>query len=53
MRILLYLSVLSIRSRDLAMTRPACLLDRQFPEILLFGQAKKFYKEFSIFTFRG
>ena len=26
--------------RDLARTSPACLLDRQFPENLLFGQAK-------------
>ena len=34
------------RSKDLARTHPACLLDRQFPENLLFGQSK-----FPILTF--
>ena len=38
--------------RDLARTHLACLLDRQFPKKLLFGQAQ-FYKEFSNFVFRG
>ena len=27
-------------NRDLARTRPVCLLERQFPKNLLFGQAK-------------
>ena len=43
-----------IVSRDFAWTRPACLLDRQFPENLLFGQAKFSMKnEFSILTLWG
>ena len=29
-----------LRVGDLARTRPACALDRQFPENFLFGQAK-------------
>ena len=41
---ILILSV--IRGRDLARTRPACLLDRQFPEKLLCGQAKVSMKKF-------
>ena len=32
--------------RDLSKTRPACLLDRQFPENRLFGQAKNSLKNF-------
>ena len=32
--------------RDLARTRPNCLLDRQFPENLLYGQANIYMKNF-------
>ena len=32
--------VLKIWVRDLARTRPTCLLDRSVPKDLLFGQAK-------------
>ena len=35
-----------IEGRDLARTHPACLLDRQFPENLGFGQAKISLKNF-------
>ena len=34
--------------RDLARTRPACLLDRQFPENFPFGQANISMKNFQI-----
>ena len=39
--------------RNLARTDPVCLLERQFTENLLFGQAKFFYEVFSILTFWG
>ena len=39
--------------QDLARTRPACLLDRQLPENLLFGTGENFYEEFPISTFLG
>ena len=38
------LANLAPQSRDLARTRPACLLDRQFPEKLFFGQRKNSMK---------
>ena len=37
---------LGLGDRDLAKTCPTCLLDRQFPEKLLFGQAKISMKKF-------
>ena len=42
-----------IGNRDLATIRPACFLDRQFPENLLFGQAKISIKNFQFWLFGG
>ena len=36
-------------NRDLARTRPTSLLDRQFPDNLLFGQANISMKNFNFF----
>ena len=36
--------------RKLDMTCPVCLLDRQFPENILFGLAKRFMKTFPMLT---
>ena len=38
-------------ARDLTRTRSACLWDRQCPEILPFGQEKKFYEGYFDFDF--
>ena len=39
--------MLTVEIRDLARTRPTGLLDRQFPENLLFGQAQVSEKNFN------
>ena len=39
--------------RDLASNRPAYLLDRQFPENLIFGKAKFSMKNFQVRPFVG
>ena len=40
-------------ARDLARICPACLLDSQFPETLLFGQAQIYMKNFQFRIFEG
>ena len=42
-----------LSTKDLARTNPACHLDRQFHENLLFWTGKNFYEEFLIVAFVG